>query len=186
MKKKIVLMLTIAALALTACGGSNEKVITGDSSNQTQAENNQSGDNAQAGNSDAKGYTYMAGTVEIAIDAEAAPYLESLGEPASYYEAKSCAFDDYDKFYTYNGFEVDTYSVDGVEYVLTVALLDDSVSTQEGLCIGDSADKMKDLYGTPTTETETSAVYVKDNMKLSIILSNGAVASIEYTSTILD
>lgn len=185
MKKKIVLMLAIAALALTACGGSNEKVITGDSNN-AQVENNQSGDNAQADNSGAKGYTFMAQDVEIIIDGEAAPYLESLGEPASYYEAKSCAFDDYDKFYTYNGFEVDTYSVDGVEYVLTVALLDDSVSTQEGLCIGDSADRMVELYGTPTTQSETSAVYVKDNMKLSIILADGMVASIEYTSTILD
>lgn len=185
MKKIIVLMMAVATLAMTACGGDQEKVITGNSNN-AQVENNQSGDNAQTDNSGAKGYTFKAQDVEIAIDGEAAPYLASLGEPASYYEAKSCAFDDYDKFYTYNGFEVDTYSMEGVEYVLTVALLDDSVSTQEGLCIGDSADKMVDLYGTPTTESETSAVYVKDGMKLSIILSNGVVASIEYTSTILD
>uniref|UniRef100_UPI004056462D hypothetical protein n=1 Tax=Acetatifactor sp. TaxID=1872090 RepID=UPI004056462D len=194
MKKKVISILIVTSLLLTACG-SSERVITGDvasDNTQTEAANQADGAQVEENVADANaeqaatGYVYKAQNVLIEIDAEAAPYIEALGEPASYYEATSCAFDDLDKFYTYNGFEIDTYSIDGVDYVLTVALLDDSVTTQEGLCIGDSVDKMKETYGEPTTETETSAVYVKGNMKLSFILADGVITSIEYVSTVLD
>lgn len=191
MKRKIVSLLMITTLLLTACG-SGEKVITGDvpaNSSQT-AQDTQATDDTQttddAADTKAAGYVFKSKDVLVEIDAEANQYIDALGEPVSYYEATSCAFDDLDKFYTYSGFEIDTYSIDGTDYVLTVALLDDSVTTQEGLCIGDSADRMKELYGEPTSSTDTSAVYAKDNMKLSIILADGVITSIEYTSTVLD
>lgn len=192
MKKRVLSLLMITTLLLTACG-SSEKVITGDvpSSNNNQVQQDvQADDGVQAADdtSDTKaaGYVFKSKDVLVEIDAEANQYIDALGEPVSYYEATSCAFDDLDKFYTYSGFEIDTYSIDGTDYVLTVALLDDSVSTQEGLCIGDSADRMKELYGEPTTSSDTSAIYAKDNMKLSVILADGVITSIEYTSTVLD
>lgn len=191
MKKRVFSILMITTFLLTACG-SSEKVITGDiPASSTQTEQVTQADDSTPVTDDTSevkesGYVFKANNVSVEIDAEAKQYIDALGEPAAYYEAPSCAFDDLDKFYTYSGFQIDTYSIDGTDYVLTVALLDDSVSTQEGLCIGDSADRMKELYGEPATSTDTSAIYEKDNMKLSIILADGVITSIEYTSTVLD
>lgn len=175
---------------LTACG-SDEKVID-NAPTATQAPANTDGteDTKQKNESPsaqkAKGYTFKAKNTEIVVDADATPYVEAFGEPSSYYETPSCAFDNLDKFYTYQGFELDTYYLDGKDKVLGVLLLDDTVSTAEGICIGDTQEKVTSAYGEPTEKTENSATYKKDNMKLVFIFKDGVVASIEYKSLVLD
>lgn len=187
MKKGLLMMLFAGLLTFAACGNS-EKVITGDTgaNANVDTESNSGDTSTTTGATGAKGFVFKVQDLSVAIDTEAATYLNVLGEPSSYYEAPSCAFEALDKFYTYSGFEIDTYSVSEVDYVLAVALLDDSVSTAEGVCIGDAASKVKDVYGAPTTEGATSAVYVKDGMKLTFIFKDDVVVSIEYKTMLLD
>ena len=61
-----------------------------------------------------------------------------------------------------------------------MAILDDGAATEEGLTIGDTAEKAKSLYGTPTEETGTALRYAKDGMVLKILLRDGSVTSIVY------
>ena len=189
MKKGLLLMLCAGLLTFAACGA-GEKVITGDTGANANVGTQTSGEGGNTETSGdktgAKGYVFNVQDLSVAIDTEAAAYLDVLGEPVSYYEAPSCAFEALDKFYTYSGYEIDTYSVSDVDYVLAVALLDDSVSTAEGVCIGDAASKVKDVYGAPTTESATSAVYEKDGMKLTFIFKDDVVVSIEYKTLLLD
>ena len=83
MKNKIIAFALIAttALSLVACGGSSDtKVI--ESSNTTTSTT------ATSTNS---GYVFSYNGTTIPVDADAAPVIEALGEPNSYFESPSCA-----------------------------------------------------------------------------------------------
>lgn len=194
--KKIIAMLLVAGLAvmtMTGCG-SQEKVIGGEVSNapsnevqaaantaQDAAEGEAATDNAEK----AKGYVFAVQGVTVAVDSDAAETVAALGEPLSYFEAESCAFKGLDKMYTYSGFEIETYPTDNKDFVSNIRLKDDSVSTVEGLCIGDSLEKVQQTYG-GGAEENGMVVYEKDGMKLCFIIKADEVASIEYRSTVLD
>ena len=132
------------------------------------------------------GYKFIYQGIEIKIDAKAAAIVEQLGEPLSYFEAPSCAFNGIDKMYTYSGFELDTYPDNDCDYVSAVLFKDDSIATPEGVSIGDTIEKMKQVYGEYSSEDQNLAIYPNGNMKLCFVLENGVITSIEYKSTVLD
>ncbi len=212
--KKCAVLLAAAMLLATGCG-KDEKTIDGNVQNMEPVDitsgaggtggtpgdgeaagggEGQQGSGAQEGQQDpgqgstaaGEGYLFTAQGVTIAMDADAAPILEQLGESASYFEAASCAFEGLDKTYTYNGFELDTYPTGDKDYVSAVVLKDDSVATQEGICIGDSRDKVLQAYPDGGTEECGMIIYRKGGMKLVFILKEEEVASIEYRSTVLE
>ena len=175
MRKLFLVASVCMLLGLTACG-SDEKVISQDSQNVTQTSQEKK----------ENGYVFTYNDIKVQIDADVESYIAQLGEPASYYESPSCAFDNLDKFYTYYGFEIDTYYSNEKDLVLGIVLLDDTVSTTEGVCIGDAKDKVQTVYGEPTEKTDNSATYKKDNMKLVFIFQDDVVGAIEYKSLVLE
>ena len=191
-KKILAAFMALSLLALAGCGDS-EKVISGDVVNVTtgsraeestgQQESAQAPEQ-QAQTATAKGYVFVAGGVTVEMDADMAAILEVLGEPASYFEATSCAFEGLDKIYTYNSFEINTYPAQDKDLVSAVVLKDDSVTTAEGICIGDSLEKLQETYGEGAQESGM-LVYEKDGMKLCFILQDDSIISIEYRSTAL-
>ncbi len=212
--KKCAVLLAAAMLLATGCG-QEEKTIDGNVQNMEPVDitsgsegtagtpgegeaagsgEGQQGGGAQDGQQNpgqgnaaaGEGYLFTVNGVTIAMDADAAPILEQLGEAASYFEATSCAFEGLDKTYTYNGFELDTYPTGDKDYVSAVVLKDDSVATQEGICIGDSRDKVLQAYPDGGTEEGGMIIYRKGGMKLVFILKEEEVASIEYRSTVLE
>ena len=82
MKNKIIAFALIAttALSLVACGGSSDtKVIEStNTTSTTEASTN-------------SGYVFSYNGTTIPVDADAAPIIEALGEPNSYFESPSCA-----------------------------------------------------------------------------------------------
>lgn len=195
MKKGKIFALLLSGCLLTACG-SGEKVIEGEVSNrnvemsaetadglwesQTQEAGETSDDTVQ------NGYVFTVNGVSLEIDAEAQGVLEKLEEPVSVYESPSCAFGDLDKIYTFSGYEMDTYTMDGTEYISSVVLRDDTVETTEGAYIGNTAEQIRALYGNPDVEEDTILTYAKDNMKLCFLMKDDTVVSIEYRNTVLD
>jgi len=189
MKKLTAVLLAAGIVLLTGCG-EDEKVIEGNVQNvvsgQEESGSNEGEDQGgQTSSQNAKGYVFTVNGTVVEIDAKADPIVEQLGEPASVYEVPSCAFEGVDKKYSYNGFELDTYPLDGEDHVSAVVFKDDSVATTEGICIGDSLEKLTEAYG-EGAEEGGMIVYGKDGMKLCFILQDGSVASIEYRSTILE
>ena len=186
MKKLVLLMGLAASMVLTACGGSEEKVISGEVNNvvteSAQAEEVQT-ESTQA---DVNGYVFVSEGVTIEVDGEAQAYVDGMSEPVSVYESPSCAFGDLDKIHTYSGFEMDTYSMEGVDYVSAIIFLDDSVSTVEGVAIGATVEDVKAAYGEPTTEESTIFTYEKDEMKLCFLIKDNSVVSVEYRTMILE
>lgn len=116
---------------------------------------------------------------EIKIDQNMADVLAAIGEPLSYFEAASCAFEGLDKTYTYAGFVITTRPDGDKDYVNSVFLTDDSVMTPEGLFIGSSAQDVIGACG-ETNKTDTLISYTDGNTSLNFILKDGNVISIEY------
>ena len=76
--------------------------------------------------------------------------------------------------------------MNGIDYISSVILLDDSVSTNEGLYIGASSDDVQKIYGTPTTQKEESYIYKYSDMKLVVVIKNNKVESIQYLNLMMD
>lgn len=137
-------------------------------------------DNSQAVQTDASGYTFTTPNgCRIAIDDDMAAVLEELGEPQSYFEAASCAFEGLDKTYTYSGFTITTRP-EGADLVTSILLTDDSTATPEGVYIGSTAEDVTAAYGAAAQQTDTLLSYTKGGTTLNFILDSGAVISIEY------
>lgn len=191
-KMEKMLLLAAACMLLTAgCGSGDERRIEG-AVNDTAAADAQTGETAETGKAEeaeeagGKGYVFVWQDTAVEVDADVSAAIEELGDPVSYYEAASCAFGGLDKIYTYSHFVIETYPQDGTDRVSAVILKDDSVTTAEGLSIGDSREKLEQLYGTESTEEGGMLVYEKEGMKLCFILQEDAVASIEYRTMVLD
>lgn len=181
---KIAVIVTAAMLLMAGCGDS-ERVISGDENQSSGGTVTGEGSAASAA---AKGYTFVSQGVTVGIDMDAAPIVEGLGEPVSYYEAASCAFEGLDKIFTYSSFVIETYPDNEKDLVSRVILMDDSVSTPEGVIIGDTRARVEEVYGTEGAEESGRVVYSKDGMKLCFIFNeeDDSVISIEYMTTVLD
>lgn len=138
---------------------------------------------------DHKGYWFKDDDIEAGIDEPAEGIIAAWGEPDSYYEAPSCAFEGLDKIYTYSNFIVETYpdpNDDSKSLISSISLKDDSVKTFEGAMIGSTKEEVLALYGEPETKEDVRFIYVKDNMRLTFIFRNGEAALIEYHTKALD
>lgn len=172
MKKfKVVLAaaVMVMGLSLTACGGSDE----GSSETSSKAESSSAG-----------GYSFTSGSTKVEMGADAAKVVEDLGEANDYFESASCAFEGLDKVYTYAGYKLNTYPVDDKDYVLSVVFTDDTVETEEGICIGSSKDDVTEAYGEPTEEKGSSLIYEKGETKITFGMDGDTVATVEISAIV--
>ena len=196
------MILSTVLLTVLLCGcGNSSKVIEGDVQTKTTGSSAASGTESEEegtvvevsteGQTEQaaekyKGYTFTYKDVIIEMDADAAPIIEKLGKPDSYFEAPSCAFEGIDKMYAYGGLEVDTYPTDDKDYISAVIFKDDTLTTTEGIGIGDSVSSLEEAYGTKWNDEDGMMVYEKDGMKLCFIVEEDAVISVEYRSGIIE
>lgn len=189
LKKALGMVLCVVMMAgMTACGN-DAKVIEGNASSGTQAEiiGGAEGTTEIFLTDDADaGWTFQAGDVTLTPDMDMSAIADQLGEPKSYFEAASCAFEGLDKIYTYTSFEIETYPQDTADCIKSIVLKDDIVSTVEGVSIGDSEDKVRETYGAPAEESTGKLVYQKEKTNLVFVISSGVVASIEYDSMVME
>lgn len=165
MKKLISLILALTmVLCLSACGG-GEAETTAPKANEP-------------------GYTFVANGTEIAMTANAASIVEALGEPKTYTEEASCAFEGLDKTYFYGSFFMTTYPVGEEDFVYSLWLVDDTLSTPEGICIGSSKADVEAAYGADGYNGTNGYVFTKGASKLTIILDGDTVSSIQYDAVV--
>lgn len=190
MKKKWCVWMLAAAmtLAFTACGGDDVKEISKDVPSG-QEQGSASGEAAASGEENTRslsGFVFESEGVSFTTDQDMAQVLEELGDPVSYYEAASCAFQGLDKIYTYQHFEINTYPDGDRDLISSIVLKDDLISTPEGLCIGQTKAEMEAIYGTDYETKGNMCVYTKDGMHLCVLVEGDAVTSIEYDSAVLE
>lgn len=180
MKRTLISMLLLVLLfTLAACGGSENRPSPQFPDAAVPTENSDAA--APTPVADSK-YVLTYRDCPLPMNAEFAPLLDFLGEPDSYFEAASCAFDGLDKTYTYAGVEIVTYPDEGRDYISSVRILDGSVSTSEGITIGSTQEEVTAAYGEDFQELGTQYVYEDGDARLGILFENGAAISVEYTA----
>lgn len=163
--KKILFTLILITL-LVGCSKNNNNGNTIENNTQT-AENT-------------AGYQFDYQGVTMFMNDNAAAIVDALGEPIDYFEAPSCAFQGLDKIYYYSGFDLSTYPGTDGDYISAIEFTDDSVSTKEGIFIGNTRDEVIKTYGNDYTGESGSLTYTKGKTKLNFLIENNAVTSINY------
>ncbi len=192
--KKILVVLLLSVLVM-GCGKENSgNNAQNKGTTSVEQKENQGQETDNKGNTDAteskssepKGYVFEYNGVKIGMDMEAAPIVNALGDPASYFEAPSCAFEGLDKTYSYGSFELDTYEQNGKDYIAGIFFCDDLIETPEGVCLFETKADMIDAYGEGFAEEFGMLVYEKEGTKIKFILEGDEITSIEYASTVLE
>lgn len=127
-------------------------------------------------------YSFDYNGTEIVVNAEAEPIIAALGEPMSITEEPSCAFQGLDRTYFYGSFYISTYESDGREYVFACWFADDSVETKEGIYLGCGQSEVSAAYGEANYNGSNAYIMKGVNTKLTVILENGEVVSIQYST----
>lgn len=181
----IIAVLAAAAFALTACGESKPSggETTVDTQTTAAAPAEQSTDDtAAAPAAEAGKFTFTYKGTNMNVKDDAAPILAALGEAKSHTEETSCAFDGLDKTYTYTSFILTTYPDGEMDRVNSITLLDDTVNTADGICIGDSKDKVEEVYGADAFNGVNAYIVTEGDAQLTIILESDKVSSIQYVA----
>lgn len=92
----------------------------------------------------------------------------------------SCAFGGNDNVYNFNLFELTTHVEGEEECIYSIYFLDPNLPTTEGLCLGDTVDDMKSLYGEDYEIEGAACIYKRGETSLFIITKNDIVVNIEY------
>lgn len=171
----------VAAMALTVCmtavGCSKEperNVVIGESNSTSDVDE-------EKVNTEQK-FSFVHNNVKISPNDLVDPLVTALGSDYTYHESPSCAYIGLDKCYVYPGFSIYTYpDEDAVDHVLQIVLTDDTISTPEGLIIGDTSEKVLELYGNDYAESDGSYAYTRGKTCLMIIMKNDRVFSIQYS-----
>lgn len=195
--KKLALFIAmgLCVASLSACSNNGSANVGGSDGPTAILVTENDGNNGadEGGNSAAdvvsaagEGYVFDSNGAAIAPDMLSEVFLNACGEPMHYYESKSCAFEGLDKVYTYPSYEITTYPVGEEDYVASIVLKDDTITTKEGAYISMNKDVVLEKYGDDYTVKNGAYIYAKGGMELRFIFdANDACISIEYASTAL-
>lgn len=127
-------------------------------------------------------YSFKSGEVGFSVNHDADAVIEKLGDPIDLVETPSCGGgEEPDREYTYAGFKFNTVNENGVNKIVKIVLTDDSVSTPEGITIGDGREAVIETYGEDFTENASGTLtYTDGATKLMFGISNGCVSAIHY------
>lgn len=181
MKRLCVIL--VVMLLLVGCGNKDQDIKTPKTDVVAQTEEGD-GHEIKAKVTKANGYPFEVNGVTIYMNANAAPIVEALGEPLSFFEAPSCAFQGLDKIYYYSGFELSTYPIGEEDYISSIDFVDDSVTTKEGLYIGASKDEMIQAYGDKYQEEGGMYTYALENSNLTFIIEDDIITAITYIAIV--
>lgn len=200
MKRVMILLLALlTALSLAACGNKDDGGSGAGGQDATppaadSADDAQAPDDAPVGGepqepagpaptSDAASkYVLTYRGCALPANADFAPLLAYLGDPASYFEAESCAFEGLDKTYTYDAVEIVTYPDGDVDRISSVRILTADAATPEGVTIGSTPEEVTAAYGEEYSAIGQQYAYEDGDCLLSVLFQDGKAISVEYTA----
>ena len=103
-----------------------------------------------------------------------------LPAPTYTYTVPSCALEGTDNVYSYGNPEITAFNDGTGEFIYSVYLLDDSLSTPEGVKIGHTQAQVIALYGNAFQDNGGEYLYTRGDVVLSLLFQDGTVTAIEY------
>ena len=187
----LILTAAIGATALTACKNEKKPVSSGINiiSSQKQGGAGVDGENIAIIDPEAEknNFIFKYNGVSVIINTPMGNILKSLPSDYDYQESPSCAGQGIAKTFTYNhgSFSIQTTPVGKEDSISMILLGDDTVSTAEGIFIGNTVEQVKAAYGNPDeSSTEDSIVYIKGSSQLTFQISDGKVVTIAYQAKV--
>lgn len=184
MMMRKIFLLFLASVLLVGCGTKENPADNNNNDNQPTQEDIQTEKDLNNTENEPTGFAFKQKDVTIFMNMDVEPVIKDLGEAMHYFESESCAFKGLDKYYTYGGFEISTYPLDEKDYVSTIDLMDDSVSTPEGIYLGSTVDDMIAAYGDDYIESSGSYTYVNDDSKLQFVTTDDEIIGITYLAVV--
>ncbi len=188
MMKRTLISVTAAALAVTsvlafAGCGKNEQP-SADTAATTAAAQETTAAQAQGAipESDTV-FTYNGAKVELNTPID--DMLAALGQANEVSSQLSCHGEGEDKTYSYNGFTVNSYPLNGKDYVMEVVVNEAGIPTSKGVAVGDPVSKVTEAYGNNYKAVGVYYSYDAGNKKsLQFLIENDTVTEIDYFYTV--
>lgn len=118
-------------------------------------------------------------SIELNGDADAA--VAALGEPIDSSSQLSCHGEGDDKTYTYDGFVLNTYPLDGKDRVLEIVVNTAGITTINGVQVGDPVSKVTETYGNEFKQVGQYYAYEGSGGKsLQFLIKDDKVQEISY------
>ena len=169
--KKLVSIIAAALVLGSLCACGVEKVTISGSTEKPSAVVEQATEES---------YVFKVDGVSIAMGQDISEFMDSLQGNLGSFDEPSCASDGIDKVYFFKSYQICCFPDGDNYYVYSVTLQDDTVSTAEGLCIGDSVSKITELYGDEPDIDGVNYSYQKGNSQLLITVEEEKVTAINY------
>ena len=116
----------------------------------------------------------------ILLDTEIDAVLNEMGEPISTFDRPSCAFDGVDRFFLFPGLQIMTYPINGTDRVHTIMLMDDSLTTVNGIFLGASLDALLAAYGHDYDYSYGMYIFTRGNTTIRFNVNDYRVQTISY------
>ncbi len=170
--------LIIALIVLVVIVGGIEIGIT---LNKPKSVSDNSNDVANKNTEQAEVFTFKDGDKQMTPGELFSKETIGLGDEESYSEIASCAFEGLDKTYTYPNYEITTFPDGEQDRIYTIYFLNEEMTTQEGVRVSDSMEKMVQTYGEDYKVQGNQYTYTKGKTNLEFIVENETITSIQYS-----
>jgi len=107
--------------------------------------------------------------------------LDLLGEPTGVRQTPSCAFEGYDRIFGFGAINVHTYPLGDDNFVQVISIRDDSVTTVNGIRLGDSWEDVLAAYGIDYEQNFSIYTFTRGNTTLAFFIEDGIVVEITYS-----
>lgn len=179
----LLLSLTIVGVSVAACSNEPEPVSSDINVISTQGQNSGNNDSAAsaADIASSENYVFVYSGVNFIVNADIdeADFVE--GQDFELSEVASCAGQGMAKLYTFKGGSFSVETIVGTDKIARIAIVDDTVSTAEGIFIGKTVDDVKAVYGEPSESSGALYIYKKGSSELRFqIDGEGKVTEIDY------
>ena len=125
-------------------------------------------------------FTLSLGDAVIQMGVNINEIKNALGEPIAEFQMPSCAFDGTDIVFRFPGVQVHTIPIGGSNFVHTILLQDDTVSTSEGIMLGSGFDDLIRAYGHGYVREYGMYTFSRGHTSISFFVDRGMVTHITY------
>lgn len=125
-------------------------------------------------------YQFQSNNIVLRPTEKAEEAINQLSAPIETGTAPSCAFEGEDILYRYSGYDIQAGYVRGIEYITGIIITDEKTATPQGLMIGDSYNKMIELYGSTFREEFGQYIYEDEKVQFIVVIEDDKVLTISY------
>lgn len=190
--KRIVISIMSALLAVTSvcalagCGSDSKGTASSAATQSSAAESAAQASDAKSGNTAAATisaadvvFSFNGASVELNGDADAA--VAALGNANDVSSQLSCHGQGDDKTYTYDGFVLNTYPLDGKDRVLEIVVKSADIPTSKGVKVGDAVSAVTAAYGDNYRKVGVYYAYdAGEGKSLQFLIEGDKVTEIDY------